>query len=943
VKKKIFSILFALVLALSLSLVTAVPVAAQTQLVGSFSKTYQTTTTSTDFYLAIGLAAPSYFTPPHPPGASPVEVANSGIAFAPQYNIFQGMTPGAFLFEDIQFGSFSEGQTYTVSSVSDDLDFDDFSAFLTNGTNEQIWEAWIWPMSTVNAAGVRCAGGAIGGLFHESDVFSGTDVGTDFPGLVIQSVSLTFNHIYTVHSGDFDWLTMDYTVNIYAAPPTEVWVDDDFTAGTPGWGLTHFATIQNGINAVAESGTVNVAAGTYNEDVTINKSLTLVSVAGKDNTIINGQSTGYTGAVVVTSGTSDVTIGDTGKGFTVNGAGQAAIYVVGSNGSITICNNKLVATNGKNALLTGGGQLNHTIADNEFSGTASQLVYVNGEASLGSANASIGVNFTNNTFSGTATGPALGQEATNSAISGNTFATVTGYAALELWGTGNTVTGNNFTADLPANGLYVLDNPGALNIAAALINNTFLRAVVVEHNSLLPKIWANIQAAVNAATAGDTILVAAGTYTVPDAGLGIGGPPDWRDLAGLTLQSTGTAEETIITGTASFTEGAALLTIWSSEVTIDGFTFQAATDLSHSIGTVWTSSLVFKNNIIEGGAFGMLISHGNPTVIENNVIRNTGYVGIYTEGTVTIRNNSIVGNGGIWNEGAAGIIIGEQTLTSDTIIIENNLIQDNARSGIWFYRSSGTEEIHYNNITGNDYGIRNECADYAPIAEVDARYNWWGDETGPEAILNTGAQGNAVSDKVDFSPWLYKTQETIVPSREPAYAQSVVLDNFGAFAWNTFSTPIFLDGSADTWAELYNLTSLAYSVAYRFDLATQNFVNLTTTDTYAINPGEGFFIKMNTTGSLPILYSTEDNLMPSSRPLTVGWNLIGLANMEDMDVSVALFSLAGDGQVVSPTGNVRPGAVLAGGTIYVGEGYWAYMLHERTLVGFTTTPVNWIP
>lgn len=169
---------------------------AKAGLVGSFSRTYQTTTTSTDFYLAIGLASPSDFW---------------SIAMAPTYNLFQGMTPGAFLFEDIQFDSSDEGQTFTVSSVSDDSDFDDFASLLTNGTNDNIWEAWIWPMNPVNAGGMRWQ-------INESNVFSGTDVGTDFPGWSIQSISLTFDDIYTVHSGDFDWLTMDYTVDIYAIP-----------------------------------------------------------------------------------------------------------------------------------------------------------------------------------------------------------------------------------------------------------------------------------------------------------------------------------------------------------------------------------------------------------------------------------------------------------------------------------------------------------------------------------------------------------------------------------------------------------------------------------------------------------------------------------------------------------------------------------------------------
>lgn len=63
------------------------------------------------------------------------------------------------------------------------------------------------------------------------------------------------------------------------APPTDVWVDDDFDASTPGWGYDHFDKIQDGIDAVVGS-TVHVAAGTYAEQVVINKSLNLIGESG---------------------------------------------------------------------------------------------------------------------------------------------------------------------------------------------------------------------------------------------------------------------------------------------------------------------------------------------------------------------------------------------------------------------------------------------------------------------------------------------------------------------------------------------------------------------------------------------------------------------------------------------------------------------------------------
>jgi len=62
---------------------------------------------------------------------------------------------------------------------------------------------------------------------------------------------------------------------VMAQPPSAVWVDDDFDSGTPGWNVTRFSVIQDGVAAVASGGTVHVAAGTYDEQVVINKRLTL--------------------------------------------------------------------------------------------------------------------------------------------------------------------------------------------------------------------------------------------------------------------------------------------------------------------------------------------------------------------------------------------------------------------------------------------------------------------------------------------------------------------------------------------------------------------------------------------------------------------------------------------------------------------------------------------
>jgi parallel beta-helix repeat protein len=71
--------------------------------------------------------------------------------------------------------------------------------------------------------------------------------------------------------------------------PLLVYVDDDYNNMTPGWGYNHFNIIQQGINAVEQNGTVFVYNGTYSENITVNKSLTLLG-ENKFSTIIKGTS-----------------------------------------------------------------------------------------------------------------------------------------------------------------------------------------------------------------------------------------------------------------------------------------------------------------------------------------------------------------------------------------------------------------------------------------------------------------------------------------------------------------------------------------------------------------------------------------------------------------------------------------------------------------------------
>lgn len=242
--------------------------------------------------------------------------------------------------------------------------------------------------------------------------------------------------------------TVGALLSSYTAPAPascDATVDDSFDTPI----APNFNTIQAAIDdAGTTSGeTVCVKEGSYIEDVIVNKSITLAG-DGASLVTLTGVGAGEAGALVIAD--DNVTV----EGFTVIGTGVSALRISGARTGGTISHNHATAASGRNALLTDGGQSNHTISNNVFDGAASQLVYVNGNAdvSLPSTN----IDFTSNTFGGTATGPLLGMSANGSSITLNKFSGITSYTSIETFEGNNLVNQNNFNEDAVAGPLHVV-------------------------------------------------------------------------------------------------------------------------------------------------------------------------------------------------------------------------------------------------------------------------------------------------------------------------------------------------------------------------------------------------------------------------------------------------------------------------------------------------------
>jgi SdrD B-like domain/FG-GAP-like repeat/Right handed beta helix region len=324
--------------------------------------------------------------------------------------------------------------------------------------------------------------------------------------------------------------------------------------------------------------------------------------------------------------------------------------------------------------------------------------------------------------------------------------------------------------------------------------------------------FSTIQSAVNAASAGDTIRVAGGTFSESvnvNKSLSLLG-----NQVGSDARTRSGVPETVV-GSAG---GA--FQVSANNITIDGFTISGVTG-GLNAGVYTNSSIAgyqLLDNIITNNVIGLYANSNGAALVQHNLFDANnnpgpaGGAGIYSEKTdgLTIDSNEFRNH-----TTNSAVTFGALGLISHTnLTFTNNFIHDNSHgvfalaiSGGLFQGNTLTTggtgnaltfggadtniDVLRNDLSGNLRGLR--IADFgflgvAPNSNIRAHYNsfasnsvfgagiadvgtgpgytgtldltanWWGDVTGPTSAANPGGSGTALqndfANSISFQPWL---------------------------------------------------------------------------------------------------------------------------------------------------------------------------------------------
>ncbi|MFC2008185.1 beta strand repeat-containing protein [Chloroflexota bacterium] len=497
---------------------------------------------------------------------------------------------------------------------------------------------------------------------------------------------------------------------------------------------------------------------------------------------------------------------------------------------------------------------------------------------------------------------------------------------------------------------------------------------------------ASIQAGIDAATAGDTITCQTGAFTedltvntaslslksaagsttiqlVDGVGIDIQGGANNFTLGGATGQGF-----TILGDSTNTTFNIQLANAPSGvAISYNAIDTSGNATMGISIGAAGATDLTISNNsfvaeVGDGSIWGPKVV--NVTVADNTFTGPGGppdsgyaveFAGVTATTTSTISGNTITGyamgiaifngegtsdltiSGNTVSECKNGIRLGQYSPTTNgdmtTVTLTQNTLLDST-IGIRINDGANVKASQFtisnNSISGSTtYGLQNEHASEAVTAEC----NWWGHASGPyHPTTNVDGNGDAVTDKIDYLPWLIEEGGTCY------YNTQILLDG-----WTLVSTDNWIDTAQTSWEGV--------TLAYKYTAG----IGYEDADVPDLVPVNALYLKTEGGGGIGIVYSGGVPVA-SSKDLEAGWNLISSAigaennggNARDVlsplryvqvgdEQGVGLATLVSQGNYNRYSGSFYLATLspldwntLASITLNPFDGYWVYMNAAKT-------------
>ena len=524
---------------------------------------------------------------------------------------------------------------------------------------------------------------------------------------------------------------------------------------TATWGVTGFGTISQAVQAVDAGGTVNVLAGRYADNVTIDKSVKLRG-QGTGNTVL--RSSGAADSIVlVRHGGVDIALitidggSGSGGGGGGGGGGPEGSETVGIdiNGGSTSINNTTITGNDIGVRVRNGGSI---LSMQENFVTNNNVAALDVQATAGAVSA---------VFNNDLSGP--GQAVSNAAASvvnasGNYFGADVTQAAVAARNTGDV----DFTPWL---------NSGTDTSASAGFQGQFTDMNVGAAGSQSGSVG-RIREGITLAGAGNNVFLHPGTYQESDVNIDKAVTIDGVGAASGVVVAPAVADGHLLGGGQVFNPNSHnAFVIRSGEVVIKDLTIDGDAGVGGAGSLNYFGGIVYDYNL--GTAF-------NNLQAKNLTVKNIWRVGIYFDGGInalstghTVMDNAVDNVAG--GTGAAGILMLQASgnVTNNNITnIAGDAIATNYIDGEAY---APTIAIKGNTISGSQTGMNlsglagGSAVGGTGTGEANSiTMTGGGDDTGivvQYAVGPVTVENNTITgDGDDSGIWLYHNAQTAAPS-----------------------------------------------------------------------------------------------------------------------------------------------------------------------------------